>query len=290
MGQSPVNSPTFDITSSDPYLVLGALVSDNAYWWGEGNQVTLVLDITATEDAPLGHTALLGIIIGTGETDYEHVFPVPITLGLLIEDFESMSFNSFDWTHNGAAEWAIESDAYSGSYSAKSGSINHSETSELSVEMNVLYDGELTFWAKASSEVGGTGTVYDYLEFYLNDTAQDLMIGGVTDWVEYTVSIPTGEHTLRWVYQKDGAQSSGEDCAWIDFIVFPSGSAPPLNIHFGDLNLDGVVSIFDVILSVNYLMGHFEFSIEQSQNADMNLDGFVNIYDVLLLVDAVLAE
>ena len=290
VGQSPVNSPTFDVTSSDPYLVLGALVSDNAYWWGEGNQVTLVLDITATEDAPLGHTALLGIIIGTGETDYEHVFPVPITLGLLIEDFESMSFNSFDWTHNGAAEWTIESDAYSGSYSAKSGSINHSETSELSVEMNVLYDGELTFWAKASSEVGGTGTVYDYLEFYLNDTAQDLMIGGVTDWVEYTVSIPTGEHTLRWVYQKDGAQSSGEDCAWIDFIVFPSGSAPPLNIHFGDLNLDGVVSIFDVILSVNYLMGHFEFSIEQSQNADMNLDGFVNIYDVLLLVDAVLAE
>lgn len=102
--------------------------------------------------------------------------------------------------------------------------------------------------------------------------------------------MPTGGHTFRWVYQKDGAQSSGEDCVWLDQIIFPAGSVPPLNIDFGDVNLDGMVSIFDVILSVNFMMGNFDFTVEQAQNADMNLDGIVNIYDVLLLVDAVLAE
>ncbi len=290
MGLAPVSSPVFEATTSDPNIILGSLTSDNDYWWDEGSQVTLTLDVAATEDAPIGHTALLGIIIGASGTDYENVFPVPITLGLLMEDFESGSFTSFDWIHGGEAEWTINTEAYSGSFSAKSGDINNSQTSELSIEMNILYEGEISFWAKASSEQGGTGNVYDYLEFYINDESQDLTIGGTSDWTEYTVNIPVGEHSLRWVYMKDGAQSSGQDCAWIDRIVFPTGSVPPLNINFGDINLDGSVSIFDVILTVNYLIGYFDFSLEQSQNADMNLDGIVNIYDVLLIVDMVLAE
>ena len=287
---APVSSPVFEATTSDPNIIPGSLTSDNDYWWDEGSQVTLTLDVAATEDAPIGHTALLGIIIGASGTDYENVFPVPITLGLLMEDFESGSFTSFDWIHGGEAEWTIDTEAYSGSYSAKSGDINNSQTSELSIEMNILYEGEISFWAKASSEQGGTGNVYDYLEFYINDESQDLTIGGTSDWTEYTVNIPVGEHSLRWVYMKDGAQSSGQDCAWIDRIVFPTGSVPPLNINFGDINLDGSVSIFDVILTVNYLIGYFDFSLEQSQNADMNLDGIVNIYDVLLIVDMALAQ
>ena len=290
MGLSPVDSPTFDVTSSDPNIILGALTSDNAYWWDNGSQVTLSLELTATSDAPIGHTALLGFIIGANGTDYENVLPVAITLGLLIENFESMSFNTFDWILSGDADWTIDTEFYSGSYSAKSGNINNSEMTELSIEMNVLYDGEITFWAKASSEQGGTGSVYDYLEFFINDQSQELLIGGESDWTEYSVNVPTGGHTFRWVYQKDGAQSSGEDCVWLDQIIFPAGSVPPLNIDFGDVNLDGMVSIFDVILSVNFMMGNFDFTVEQAQNADMNLDGIVNIYDVLLLVDAVLAE
>jgi len=83
---------------------------------------------------------------------------------------------------------------------------------------------------------------------------------------------------------------SGQDCAWLDRIVFPTGSILPLNIDFGDANLDGSISILDVILSVNYVIGHIEFSIEQSQNADMNLDGIVNIYDVFIIVDMVMAN
>ena len=290
VGHSPVSYPTFEATTSDPNIILGAVESDNAYLWEIDGQVTITIEVAAVDDAPVGHTALLGIIIGSGGTNYENVFPVPITLGLLIEDFESGSFTSFDWIQGGDAEWTIDSDSYSGNYSAKSGTISNDQTSELSIELNILYEGETSFWAKVSSEQSGTGNIYDYLEFYIDDEAAELNIGGELDWTEYTVDIPVGEHSLRWVYQKDGAQSSGQDCAWLDRIAFPTGSIPPLNIDFGDANLDGSISIFDVILTVNYVIGHIEFSIEQSQNADMNLDGVVNIYDVFIIVDMVMAN
>ena len=91
VGHSPVSSPTFEATTSDPNIILGTVESDNAYWWEIGSQVTITIDVAAVDDAPIGHTALLGIIIGSGGTNYENVFPVPITLGLLIEDFESGS-------------------------------------------------------------------------------------------------------------------------------------------------------------------------------------------------------
>ena len=290
VGHSPVSYPTFEATTSDPNIILGAVESDNAYLWEIDGQVTITIEVAAVDDAPVGHTALLGIIIGSSGTNYENVFSVPITLGVLIEDFESGSFTSFDWIQGGDAEWTIDSDSYSGNYSAKSGTISNDQTSELSIELNILYEGETSFWAKASSEQSGTGNIYDYLEFYIDDEAAELNIGGESDWTEYTVDIPVGEHSLRWVYQKDGAQSSGQDCAWLDRIVFPTGSIPPLNIDFGDANLDGSISIFDVILTVNYVIGHIGFSIEQSQNADMNLDGVVNIYDVFIIVDMVMAN
>ena len=290
VGHSPVSYPTFEATTRDPNIILGAVESDNAYWWEIDSQVTITIEVTAVDDTPVDHTALLGIIIGSGGTNYENVFPISITLGLLIEDFESGLFTSFDWIQGGDAQWIIDSDSYSGNYSAKSGTISHNQTSELSIELNILYEGQTSFWAKTSSEQSGTGNIYDYLEFYIDDEAAELNIGGELDWTEYTVDIPAGEHSLRWVYQKDGAQASGQDCAWVDRIVFPTGSIPSLNIDFGDANLDGSISIFDVILSVNYVIGHTEFSSEQTQNADMNLDGVVNIFDVFIIIDMVMTN
>ena len=125
-------------------------------------------------------------------------------------------------------------------------------------------------------------------DFYINDQPQDLLIGGTTDWEEYTVSLPTGAHTLRWIYEKDEAQSTGEDCAWLDRIEFPSGAVTPLNIDFGDINSDSLVNILDVIISVNYIIGYLDLNNDQVQNADINMDGVVDVVDVLMIVDLAL--
>ena len=289
-GHSPVSYPTFESTTSDPYIELGSIDANNAYWWEINDQIMVNLEITASSDAPIGHNAMTAILIGSLNTEYQHVFPFPITLGLMIEDFETADFSTFDWIHGGQSDWLIHTDAYSGSFSAKSGQISHDETSELSIIMNVIYEGDLNFWAKASSEIGGSGTVYDYLDFYINEEPQELIIGGSLDWQEYVVTIPEGLHALKWVYKKDGASSMGDDCAWIDRIQFPAGAVTPLNIDFGDLNSDNIVNILDVIISVNYIIGHIELNNEQIQNADLNLDGVVNVIDMLMIVDLVLDE
>ena len=288
IGSSPVSYPTFDVTTSDPYLDITAIGSDNDYWWGIDESITVTIEITASNDAPIGHNSVSGILIGSLNTPYSAVVSLPITLGLMIEDFETGDFSAFSWEHYGDADWVISSESHSGSFSAKSGDISNNQTSELSIEMNVLYEGELEFAAMASSEMGGSGTIYDFLEFYINGESQDLTIGGNSDWTEYTVLLPQGLHALRWVYQKDNATSSGNDCAWIDRIIFPPGAVVPLNIDFGDLNSDNIVNILDVIVTVNYLIGHIDLNNIQQQNADMNLDGVINVLDILMIVDLVL--
>ena len=146
------------------------------------------------------------------------------------------------------------------------------------------YEGEISFWAKVSSEQNSG----DVLDFYINDQSQDLNINGNSDWEQYSISLPTGTHMLRWVYQKDDYQSSGQDCAWIDLIQFPAGAVQPLNIDFGDLNFDDLINVFDVIVSVNSIMGNLDLSDEQYQNGDINLDGIIDVMDILAIVDMIL--
>ena len=284
-GNSPVSYPTFEATTSDPYLVIDSVLSDNAYWFNVGDEGNITIELSATNDAPIGSSSMLSMIIGSLHTSYDHSVPVPIIIGVLIDDFETGDFSSFPWIHGGETGWVIDTDGYSGNYSARSGNISDGQISELSMIVNVLYEGEIQFWSKSSSEQGGSGTIYDYLEFYINNQPQGLSIGGETDWNLFGINLPTGEHTLRWVYEKDDATSFGEDCVWIDRIQLPPGAVFPLNINFGDLNFDNQVNILDIIVTVNHVAGHIDLNGQQIENADMNLDGTINILDVILMVD-----
>ena len=288
IGGASLMNPNFNITSSDPYIIFSDPVYDDQIIWnnnpGESNIMTLSIEVSASSETPIGHTAIAGLIIGSNGTNYQHIYSLPVTIGLMTEGFETGNFSSYAWEHSGNSDWTTHADSYVGNFSAMSGDIGHNQSSELAIDMNIIYGGELTFWAKTSSESG------DYLEFYIDDQPQNLMISGDTDWNEYSVNLPIGEHSLRWAYIKDEAISYGQDCAWLDGIEFPVGAVPPLNINFGDVNNDSIVNVLDVIVTVNYLIGYLEFDQEQAQNADMNLDGTVSINDILMIVESVLAE
>jgi len=290
IGGAPLLNPTFNISTSDPFLSLGDPVFDNTLIWnnidGDNNIVNLTIEIFASSDAPLGHTSIAGLIIGSVDSNYEYVYPLPITLGLMVEDFETANFMTYSWMHSGDSDWVIHTDSYSGSFSAMSGDVGHNQSSQLSIDMNIILGGELTFWSKISSEQGGNSN--DYLEFFIDDQPQNLLISGESDWTEYSIDLPIGEHSLSWKYTKDGATTSGQDCAWVDKIQFPPGAIPPLNISFGDVNNDDVVNVLDVIVTVNYLIGYLQFDQQQIQNADMNLDGAVSINDILMIVESAL--
>ena len=289
-GSAPLSYPTFSMYANDDYLTMGTINQDNAYYWETSSSIVLNLDITVSDAAPIGHTSIVWINIGSLNTNYNHSFALPMTIGMLIEGFEGSDFSGHNWQMDGDSDWFIQDDeVYDGSYAAKSGDVGNNQSSEISVEYNVLHQGSINFFAKVSSEQGSSGTIYDGLIFYINDEQQAL-IGGESDWEEYSFNVPSGIHNFRWVYSKDQGSSSGEDCAWLDGIVFPPGSIPPLNIDFGDLNSDGTVNVLDVVLTVSSVLGYASLNGEQILTADINMDGKVDVIDLTLIIDMLFAN
>ncbi len=140
---------------------------------------------------------------------------------LVFENFESNSLVVFPWETSGNADWFTTSDAaYEGLYSAKSGNITHNEVSTLSITIDVLAAGNLEFYYKVSSESG-----WDFLQFSIDGAQQDSWSGEI-DWTLASYPVTSGSHTFAWTYDKDGSVDSGDDCAWIDYVVFPTIAEP----------------------------------------------------------------
>ena len=64
-------------------------------------------------------------------------------------------------------------------------------------------------------------------------------------------------------------------------------------IPSGDINLDGVVDILDVVRVVNYVLADVEESApalfeEQLHQADITQDGAINVLDIVTLVNVIL--
>ena len=58
------------------------------------------------------------------------------------------------------------------------------------------------------------------------------------------------------------------------------------SILLGDLNVDGIVNVLDVITVVNYVIGSLEdLSFDELCAADNNNDGIVNVLDIVAIVN-----
>jgi hypothetical protein len=56
----------------------------------------------------------------------------------------------------------------------------------------------------------------------------------------------------------------------------------------GDINLDGLVNILDIILMVNIILGYYEANELELWLADVNLDGSINILDIIAIANIIL--
>ena len=137
-------------------------------------------------------------------------------INLIMETWESGDDQTFPWAYDGSEEWFVSTnEAYEGDYSMESGDISDNQSTILTIELEFLGDGELSFARKVSSEDG-----WDYLRFYI-DGNMEAEWSGELDWEEETFDLTTGFHTLTWSYEKDNIISSGADAAWVDDIVLP---------------------------------------------------------------------
>ena len=175
----------------------------------------VTFNITADANTPIGTVVDMNLDYIAG--NYTTTKLIQEAVGLILEDFETGDFSMFDWQFD-SNPWEIvgADEAYEGEYAARSKDISDSQTSTMYLDYSVAADGELSFMYKVSSESG-----YDKLKFYINGSVQDEWSGDVA-WSEATYDLAAGDYTLKWEYSKDGSVSSGEDCAWVDYIVFPA--------------------------------------------------------------------
>ncbi len=179
-------------------------------------------NVESAVDASVGSVAVVTTEVNAGPYTASKEFG--LSIGLIVEDWESGDFTQYDWTFGGNADWQIvDNESYEGEFSAKSSPIDHSQSSELLLDYEVMMDDVISFYYKVSSESG-----YDKLKFYIDGSEQGSWDGEVA-WTEASFPVTPGEHTFKWSYIKDVTATGGDDCAWVDFIVLPPMMLPAAN-------------------------------------------------------------
>ena len=222
---SPAGGTTFDLNST---ISVAATASDTD---GTITQVAFYIDAAATPSYTDYSSPYTWNWNSTGVSGGSHTIKAiatdnssntatsTVTITLLAppdEGFETGGFGTFAWNNSSASPWSVQTaDKFSGTYAAKSGVIDHSGSTTLSLPMTVSSAGNISFYQKISSESG-----YDYLRFYIDGVEQGSW-SGAGSWSAQSYAVAAGTRTFTWTYSKDGSVASGSDCAFLDHIIFP---------------------------------------------------------------------
>lgn len=132
---------------------------------------------------------------------------------------EALDVPGFPIGLSGSSNWFWTNlTSTSGGDSAQSGPITDNQSTDFYID--VTAPAVITFDWKVSSEGS-----YDYLYFRNSTDFFQTAISGEVPWtpVNYVVA-GSGLKRLRWWYAKDGATSSGQDAAWVDYLVIIPGT------------------------------------------------------------------
>ncbi|MCX6878583.1 MAG: hypothetical protein NTW21_32930 [Verrucomicrobia bacterium] len=132
------------------------------------------------------------------------------------------SGSSLTWRTGGHGTWSgfTATSSHDGSDMLASPHLADGESSW--IETTVNGPGTLSFWWRISSEA------YSDTGQYYVDGYQISKRSGEVGWEPFVTELSAGPHTIRWVYQKDGSYSVGDDAAFLDQVVFTPSAVPPL--------------------------------------------------------------
>ncbi|MBI9035548.1 MAG: hypothetical protein JEZ03_13865 [Bacteroidales bacterium] len=179
-----------------------------------GQTVDVDFELIIDEGATLG--SMVALIVNVNSEYHVATKTFIEKIGPLIEDWESGDLTTFDWQNDASFPWVMDTYVvYEGDYSLRSGAISHSGSTSLMLTVETMSTDSISFYRKVSSEA-----TYDFLKFYIDD-AMVAQWSGSEDWERVVFEFEQGIHTFKWEYSKDGSDSGGQDCAWIDFIELP---------------------------------------------------------------------
>ncbi|HOY05564.1 MAG TPA: C25 family cysteine peptidase [Saprospiraceae bacterium] len=203
-GQLTTDSPWLNISPAQELGALNAAGNTTASF-----TVTVAADAPPVVSAHFNYTLTAGYYGATFSSDAQLINPI-------IETFEQHNFALFPWQMGGNKPWVIASNnTWSGFYCSRSGTITHSQTSEMNMSLYVTSESNVSFARRVSSEEG-----YDFLRFYIDDVEIGAWSGEVP-WGEVSFPVSPGMHELSWIYSKDEVGSQGSDRAWVDEIFLP---------------------------------------------------------------------
>ena len=205
------------LTTSDAYISVTqstSLFPTVAAFGGTGSSLSQY-GFSVSPACPNNHVATFQVLL-TADGGYNDTISFDMTLARPIENFETGNFTAFPWQFAGQQPWTVVTTSpYEGIYCAQSGPITHSQTSKMSLTLNISTAGSVSFYCKVSSEPN-----WDVLKFSVDGTAKGQWSGSAP-WTQVSYPVTTGIHTFLWEYTKDISGSYGSDKAWVDLIIFP---------------------------------------------------------------------
>ena len=282
---------------------------------GSESQTDAIYNLTADVSIPFETPIILSFEVEAGAYDAVEDFPAQV--GIHREDFESGGFVQYPWEFQGYditwsnddiilgnqlanVDWSIDTtEFYSGAASAKSSPVTHDQASFMSITLDVILAGELSFWYKVSCEYSPSQEYfYDGLFFMIDGEKVDQFQpegDGSSPWSFASYNVEIGTHTFDWVYVKDGSDGSTmipDDCAWVDYIIFPSITPLVTGTIQGTVSLIPMTSPEDLEISVGAMnvnpdaSGEFWIVIPVGNyDVTASLDGYetITIEDVVVL-------
>ena len=215
-------------------------------------QQSTVFNISIDPNTPMGTLAEFPFDFTDGT--YTHTNTFAKTIGIIDEDYETGDFTQYSWIMDPSFPWVISTNnPYEGTNCSRSALNQPDNTdSELSIDLNILAAGDISFYKKMSSEQD-----YDFLKFKINSQKVGEWSGIDAGWSLVSFPVNAGQNTFKWEYDKDGGFSEGQDCAFVDYIVFPP-------IDLGTVSLEE--NFTNIKLYPNPTMGSFEITFSDNKN------------------------
>ena len=181
--------------------------------FGAGVTQTAIYNITIDENTPTGYMCDMTLNVISGQYSGQKSYTAKV--GLIVEDFENELGEG--WTNDANNPWRrVTEDPYEGAYCMRSGAIGNNGTTTLILRHEAGSNDSISFYYKVSSEAN-----YDKLHFYIDNQEKGTWSGNM-GWSKAAYPVNAGTHNYKWTYTKDGSQTSGSDCAWIDYISLPA--------------------------------------------------------------------
>ncbi len=227
-GGAKLRNALATLSTWDPYLQISGTAQTHDTLLPDETWLATYM-VALSHETPLNHMVQANLNV-TGDNQFNYLKTIPLLTGIIVEDFELGNFSSYEWQTGGNAAWVImDGHSWEGNHSAKSGVITDNQTSNLWIDWDVAFADSISFWFKVSSEAN-----YDYLRFLSNGVELGKWAGQV-DWRKAGFLLPAGPTTLSWRYTKDYSVSNGDDCAYLDYIIFPAYAIATANSGQFDL-------------------------------------------------------